>query len=78
MASASVLNTENATQNTVMDREKINDLPLNGRIIQLSQLVPGVAPGLVAGNSGFTLRHDQRRMAGVIAIQLHTGWRQYD
>ena len=57
MASASVLNTENATQNTVIDREKINDLPLNGRnFIQLSQLVPGVTPGLVAGNSGFTLQ----------------------
>ena len=56
-AAASVLNTESATQNTVIDREKINDLPLNGRnFIQLAQLVPGVTPGLVAGNSGFTLQ----------------------
>src|SRR5579863_5470809 len=56
-ASASVLNTENATQNTVIDREKINDLPLSGRnFIQLSQLVPGVTPGLVGGNTGFTLQ----------------------
>jgi hypothetical protein len=57
MASAGVLNTENATQNTVIDREKINDLPLSGRnFIQLAQLVPGVTPGLVTGNTGFTLQ----------------------
>ena len=40
------LNTENASQGTVVGQDKIAALPLNGRqFIQLSLLVPGVNPG---------------------------------
>jgi hypothetical protein len=57
-ASAPLLNTENATQNAVIDQQKLNDLPLNGRnFIQLTQLVPGTTPGNAgAGNTSFTLQ----------------------
>ncbi len=57
-AAAPLLNTENATQNAVIDQQKLNDLPLNGRnFIQLTQLVPGTTPGNAgAGNTSFTLQ----------------------
>jgi hypothetical protein len=43
---ASVLNTENAAQGTVISPEKIRALPLNGRqFLQLALLVPGANPG---------------------------------
>jgi hypothetical protein len=45
-ASATILQTENATVGTVIDSGKILDLPLNGRnFVQLAQLIPGVNPG---------------------------------
>jgi hypothetical protein len=45
-ASSVQLQTENAVVGTVIDAEKIVDLPLNGRnFIQLTQLIPGVQAG---------------------------------
>src|SRR4029077_21063906 len=43
---ASVLNTENAAQGTVISQDKIPSLPLNGRqFLQLALLVPAANPG---------------------------------
>ena len=48
------LQTEDATQSTVVDQKKVQDLPLNGRnFIQLAQLVPGTTPG-APGNGNTT------------------------
>jgi hypothetical protein len=45
-ANAALLQTENATVGTVIESNKISDLPLNGRnFIQLAQLIPGVQAG---------------------------------
>jgi hypothetical protein len=45
-ASGAVLQTENAAVGTVIDSNKIVELPLNGRnFIQLAQLIPGVQAG---------------------------------
>jgi len=45
-ANAALLQTENATVGTVIESNKITDLPLNGRnFVQLAQLIPGVQAG---------------------------------
>ena len=54
-SSATQLQTEDATESTVIDQKKVGDLPLNGRnFIQLAQLVPGTTPGAPGdGNTTF-------------------------
>jgi hypothetical protein len=45
-ATTAALQTENAVVGTVIESEKIEDLPLNGRnFVQLAQLIPGGQPG---------------------------------
>jgi hypothetical protein len=62
------LNTENASQGTVVGQEKIAALPLNGRqFIQLSLLVPGVNPG------GRTVQQNGIRQGQVGGISVAGG-----
>jgi hypothetical protein len=52
-AGPSQVETESAALSSVMDKESIRDLPLNGRdIVQLATLKPGVAPSRRSSDSG--------------------------
>jgi hypothetical protein len=60
-AGAPLVNTQDATVKTVIDRQFVANLPLNGRSFQsLLQMVPGVVPNKVVGEGGQFAVNGQR------------------
>jgi hypothetical protein len=77
-AQAAMLNTEDATVGTVIDRQRIQDLPLNGRnFLQLVSLSPNVTAGF-AGEGQADQRQGGSRTSQNMAIAgMRSQWNNF-